>query len=721
MRRPHRATRLLGAVVVSVAVLVVAGVGAQEGATSVVPADRRLGPLRNLDGIFPFEPHSSREAWQSRAEALRRQVRVSLGLWPWPTRTPLNAVVHGKVAREGYTVERVFFESVPGHFVTGSLYRPTGRTGRLPAVLSPHGHWPGGRFQDVAPDERQKQLASGAEMFDNGARHPLQARAVQLARMGAVVFLYDMEGYADSAQIAHAIAHRGPDQTPGDAGLFYSVEAEGGLQSIMGLQIWNAIRALDWLTALPDVDPHRIAITGASGGGTQTFITGAIDERPSVLFPAVMVSTRMQGGCTCENATYLRVGTGNIELAALLAPRPLGMTAADDWTRHMETEGFPELRKHYAMLGVPDKVRLFPYLQFEHNYNAVSRAAMYGWLNTHLRLGVETPVRERDFVPLTREEATVWTNGHAAPTGGGGHEKAITRWWRDDATRQLAALTPRDRAGLEKFRELVGGAVAAIIGRGVPNGRDIEATSLPSQDAGRAAPHVNKKLRWAQFEEQVDVAHYQPRTPGSTAVVWVRAGGNRFTDAAPDTALLSKWLGAGYHVLVPEPLRGHASAQPLVENRRSGVFTFGYNSPLVVERAHDVLATLAYARTSVGPRGRVVLVALDRASAGPAVLALAQAGKQIDAAAMVPDGFRFEAARSIDDPSFLPGGTKYGDLPGLLALAAPVRLWVAGEPKEKLAVVEAAYRAAGAENALTLSATVPDVSDRGVFDALSTR
>ena len=113
------------------------------------PIDPRLGPLRDLDGHFPFTPSTSKEAWQARASALRRQVRVALGLWPWPTRTPLNAVVHGTVPRDGYTVERVFFESVPGFFVTGSLYRPTGRTGKLPAVLSPHGHWPGGRFQDV--------------------------------------------------------------------------------------------------------------------------------------------------------------------------------------------------------------------------------------------------------------------------------------------------------------------------------------------------------------------------------------------------------------------------------------------------------------------------------------------------------------------------------------------------------------------------------------------
>ena len=93
----------------------------------------------------------------------------------------------------------------------------------------------------------------------------------------------------------------------------------------MGLQSWNARRALDFLISLPDVDPSRIGVSGASGGGTQTFILGALDSRPAVFFPMVMVGTRMQGGCTCENADYLRVGTGNVEIASLMAPRPVGM------------------------------------------------------------------------------------------------------------------------------------------------------------------------------------------------------------------------------------------------------------------------------------------------------------------------------------------------------------------------------------------------------------
>ncbi len=82
--------------------------------------------------------------------------------------------------------------------------------------------------------------------------------------------------------------------------------AELWSQNKMGLQTWNSIRALDFIESLPDVDPRRIGVTGASGGGTQTFMLCGLDPRPAVAFPAVMVGTAMQGGCQCENASYLR-------------------------------------------------------------------------------------------------------------------------------------------------------------------------------------------------------------------------------------------------------------------------------------------------------------------------------------------------------------------------------------------------------------------------------
>ncbi|MBN8249624.1 MAG: acetylxylan esterase, partial [Verrucomicrobia bacterium] len=323
-------------------------------------ADVRLGDLKDLDGYFPFRPPATREAWEARAAEVRRQVQVALGLWPMPTRTPLNAVVHGRVDQDGYTVDRVYFESLPGFFVTGNLYRPAKVTGKVPAVLFAHGHWKDARLSETPDAELRREIATGAERFEQGGRSRFQSLCVQLARMGCVVWQWDMLGDSDCRQISselnHGFAKQRPEMnTPENWGLF-SPRAESHLQSTMGLQTWNGIRSLDFVLSLPEVDPERIAVTGASGGGTQTMILAALDSRVRLSFPAVMVSTAMQGGCTCENASLLRVNTGNVEFAALVAPRPQGVTTADDWTRELATKGFPDLQRLYELMGAKDQV-----------------------------------------------------------------------------------------------------------------------------------------------------------------------------------------------------------------------------------------------------------------------------------------------------------------------------------------------------------------------------
>ena len=127
----------------------------------------------------------------------------------------------------------------------------------------------------------------------------------------------------------------------------------------------------------------------------------------------------MQGGCYCENCNLLRIDTGNVELAALFAPRPQAMTAADDWTRDMMKDGYPQLSWLYAMIGNESDVYCRPMLHFKHNYNYVTRATMYQWMNRHLKLGLDDPVIEQDYEPLTTEETTIWGGEHPAPTNAG--------------------------------------------------------------------------------------------------------------------------------------------------------------------------------------------------------------------------------------------------------------------------------------------------------------
>ena len=380
-----------------------------------LPSDKRLGPLKDLNGYFPFVPCKSQEEWDARAERIRRQLLVATGLWPMPVPTPPRAVVHGRVDRDGYTVEKVLFESFPGHFVTGNLYRPKGRRGRLPAVLSPHGHWANGRFYDAGEESLHKSIAQGAERFDPSGRYPLQARCVQLARMGCIVFHYDMVGYGDSGQLGHYAGIRAAMNTREDWGYFQPAgrgpaaddHGSSDLQLDPGVGLAGRTRGRRSAADRRDRRQRR--------RHPDPVILAAIDPRPAAAFPAVMVSTAMQGGCTCENASYLRMGTGNVEIAALIAPRPLGMTAADDWTKEIATKGLPELKAHYRMLGVEDRVTATPLLQFPHNYNYASRAVMYPFFNKYLKLGLPEPIIEGDFKPLSIAEMSVWDAAHPKP------------------------------------------------------------------------------------------------------------------------------------------------------------------------------------------------------------------------------------------------------------------------------------------------------------------
>ncbi|MFM8578187.1 MAG: hypothetical protein ACKOCN_05235 [Planctomycetaceae bacterium] len=287
--------------------------------TECLAEDVRLSPPKDLDGFFPFQPPESVEAWKIRADDVRRRILVSQGLWPSPTKADLHAVIHGTIEIAdahapggGYTISKVFFESLPGFFVTGNLYRPKAVTGRVPGVLFSHGHRKDARLALESPETVRREIASGAERFERGGASLYQSMCVQLARMGCVVWQWDMLGDSDSRQLSrelvHGFAKQRPEMNRRDGWGLFSPQAESRLQSVMGLQTWNSIRSLDFLLSLPEVDPARVAMTGSSGGGTQTMILAAVDDRLSLSYPVVMVSTSMQGGCTCENASLLRIG-----------------------------------------------------------------------------------------------------------------------------------------------------------------------------------------------------------------------------------------------------------------------------------------------------------------------------------------------------------------------------------------------------------------------------
>lgn len=630
-------------------------------AGSLAGQETSLRPSRDLNGYFPFTPVASADQWEARRVEVQRRVQVGCGLWPMPEKTPLKAVVHGRVEREDYTIDRVFFESLPGHFVTGSLYLPKPLPASMPGILCPHGHWPDGRFMDrgAGTAATKKEIETGAEKLESGARSPLQARCVHLARMGCAVFHYDMLGYADSVQFPehrHGINEEG----------FLGVKADLRLQTYFGLHTWNSVRALDFLAGLPGVDAKRLGCTGASGGGTQTMMITGLDSRISASFPCVMVSTAMQGGCTCENTHYLRINQGNIDIAALTAPRPLGMTAADDWTKELATKGLPDLKGLYAMLGVPGKVTAHIATQFPHNYNLPSRLAMYKFFNEHFQLGHQGAIEEKDFVVSSKDDLTVWTAGHPKPSGdqvGSTHEKAVCAWMTGQDEKMLSNAKDAEnvvRAGWE-----------TIVGRKPAKADEVSFELGKKEDHGDYwfMDGVTQNLA---AKESVPAVFLYPKNWNGEAVLWLSGkGGTAVMEGGKPTAEARKVMETGAAIACPTLYLQGAKEQPKAGDnlkakpndfREFSGYTYGYNPTLLARRVHDAMTLVAMMQSHPNKPAKVIKIKGQDEASPVALVAgvlLKTAVAETDAAL---GGFRFANIKSHWDVNFVPGAVKYGDV-----------------------------------------------------------
>src|SRR5262245_23725117 len=652
------------------------------------PADPRLGDPRTLDDYAPFVVPKTKEAWEARRKQLREQLLVATGLWPLPEKTPLNEVVHGKIERERYTIEKVFFASMPGHYVSGNLYRPSIRySNPSPGVLFAHGHWAGGRFHDDGEKAAKASIDAGGEPDMDRGRYFMQALPATLAKLGFVVFHYDMVGYADSTAIKHREG-------------FTDAEAELRQQSFMGLQTWNSLRALDFLASQADVNAKKLGMTGASGGGTQTFILAAIDDRLASVFPAVMVSTGMQGGCVCENCSHLRVGTGNVEIAGVFAPKPMACSAANDWTKEMMTKGYPELQQLYDLYGAKDKVLVKAWLEYGHQYNVHARQMMYSWFSKHLQ-GKDEEVKEAPFKPVVPpKDLSVYDEKHPRPK-----DELDAKQLREAMTKtsdeQMAKLAPKDDASLKEFRRVVGTALRVMVH-----------SELPKEAVVRQGP-VNALVGLSAMSQAV-IGHPDEKDAvpcnvligpkgGGKAVVWLHPDGkSSLTAGGKVTPSVQALTDAGFVVVAPDLLGtgDNAFPKPFPVNKEYAGKTYGYNRTPLANRVADALLAIAYAKSQKGVK-TIHLVGWGEMGV-VAVLARALAGDAVTKTAADLNQFRFETVKDTADPMMLPGAVKYGGLPAFLALCAPGEVLAHNHKGTATGrLTKAAYDAAGVADKLT--------------------
>jgi len=624
-------------------------------------------PVMHTKSRYAFRPVAGADEWNRYREWIRQHVLVSSGLWPTPPKCNLDAVRLDAKAFDGFKREKIYFWSFPGVIVTGALYTPTNATGRLPAVLCPHGHWDKGRLHESP-----------------------QARFINLAKQGYVVLAIDMVGYNDNGPLPHDFA--------GDK--------LWGL-SLGGLQLWNCIRSVDLLASMENVDPKRIGVTGASGGGTQTFMLCAVDDRPAVAAPVCMISAHFQGGCLCENAPLMRVQMNNMEIGAAMAPRPLVLVSATgDWTKDTPTVEYPAIRKVYELLGATDRIAERQF-NLGHNYDKPSREVVYSWFARWLKdAPPDTKVAEQPYMLDT--DLRIFGQGRERPKEAKS-PAVVVQDWQAMVRKQMEELQPGDAATLKRFRETLqsslwhtlcmepttqGQLVVERAGAQTGDGTEIVEWRLG----------LKNRCVWLRAKSWEP----QPVPSGARGVLLVHPKGIAGIEASMIKSLVTK----GCILMAVDTLQ-MGKRRPTDDK-----FYYTYNRSNLAIRVQEIAMGLA-ALPERQEVARVDVVGLDQAGLWALFArAISDAPKRGSA---IFDACQFDT--STEDAwnrneMFSPGILRTGgtDTAGALIAPHPLTIHNAGT-KFATRTTEAAYRAAGASK--TLRVVVEKRTEQASFDCLA--
>ncbi|NDW12214.1 DUF3826 domain-containing protein [Bacteroides sp. 214] len=350
--------------------------------------------------------YADKAAWEARGEELRKEVRNLLGIDDILKHCVHSKPILSKIRKfDGYTVQNIALETLPGLYVCGSIYAPA-KKGKHPVIICPNGHFSEGRYNKN-----------------------LQLRSATLARMGAVCIDYDLFGYGESALQVGGAAHR--------------TSAASIIQAINGLYL------LDYALTRKDIDPTRVAANGASGGGAQTVLLSVLDSRFTAAAPVVSLASHFDGGCPCESGMPIQLacgGTNNAELVAMMAPKPLLIVSdGKDWTASVPELEFPYLQRIYDFYGAKEKVSNAHFANEGHDYGPSKRNAVYNFFAE--TFGLDRAKQDESKVTIESFEAkySFGKNGELMPEG-------AIRSFNDVAAyfdKKLFAQAKSD-AGLEK-------------------------------------------------------------------------------------------------------------------------------------------------------------------------------------------------------------------------------------------------------------------------------
>jgi len=588
-------------------------------------------------------------AWQTRKLMIRRQLERSWGALP-KKHCPLEPKVLGELKRDGYRVEKLVFQTRPGVLMTANAYVPEGE-GRRPAVLCVHGHWRGAKQDPV-----------------------VQSRCLGLVKLGFFVLVVDAFG-AGERGVGKPLGEYHGEMT---AATLWPT----GL-ALSGLQVYENMRAVDYLQSRPEVDPQSIGITGASGGGNQTMYAGAYDERFGCVVPTCSVGTYQAylgaACCMCEVVPGALAYTEEWGLLAMVAPRGLMIiSATKDAFQFSVGEAAKSIATAKEIFQLYDRSEHARHAIFEsgHDYSRPMREAMYGWMTLHLkREGDGEPIAEPEFQTEDPEDLRCYPGETRPDTF-----VTIPRFAAAEARRLIGSGTaPDHREHWESEQQMMIEGLDRVLG-GRPESGPIEVEEEVDDD-----PAVDGRVRSLRFESEPGVTiaakHFQGR--GKRLAVLLDLEG---MEHAAESAIAHGLRDAAWDLVIADLRATGALAQAgdvvgHAPDHNTAEWSLWIGLPLLGQWAWDVSRLLDAIKASnsslpeevavvgVGPAGLVALVA---AAQDQRIKKLATVGTL---ASFVSD----EPYREQRLGTLAPGMLRYvGDIGRLAALFAPRRLVVAG-------------------------------------------
>ena len=614
-------------------VVAVAGLGLMLG--PIAPAGENLRVLpEQIDGVAPAEMMSHYllglaehqfENWKRQYEQrttpeqideyqsqLREKFIEALG--GLPERTPLNPKTTGTISRDGYRIEKVIFESQPKHYVTGILFLPDAAKHKppYPGVLVPCGH-----------------------SFNGKAHAAYQTMGALLALNGMAGLVFDPIDQGERGQLL--------SQWPKLAGTrAHTMLGVGSIllgRNTARFEVWDGMRAIDYLQSRPEVDPKRIGCTGNSGGGTQTSYLMALDERIVAAAPSCYITSfeRLLNTIGPQDAEQnihgqIAFGMDHADYLMMRAPTPILICAAtkDFFDITGTWNSFRYAKRLYSRLGYAERIGLLEN-DAKHNYNRLQRESVVRWMARWL-LKKDEPITEPDLTLLSEEEIKCTPGGQVMLLDGARSTYDLNRDYEEDlAERRKKLWATRNRADLlEKVREITG--IRKLTDLPKP---DVLWSGTIRRDGYQIKklilkPEAGIDLPALMFVPGTDVSRQGARQ-GAVLYIHEKGKGIDVTAGGPIETLAT----AGRRVLAVD-LRGTGETQQGKQGRLSGaagpdwkdVFTaYLLGRSYVGMRAEDILVCARF--LSQEQPGRVSLIAVGNVGV-PA----------LHAAALEPDLFR---------------------------------------------------------------------------------